>query len=166
MTVIFDGQIKHAMSEVRRRKVSGDERESMKNNLKVLKEAPPKIYRDSLAAAQYASGKRGPSSQATSNIKTEAKSALNTRELLSDWFILREAIKSGDERIAIENILRRKYFDYIHFLNVADEVNIICFAEGSLKWCRECFNRDWVFFDTTGFRSLKIPGYKKILYCL
>ena len=40
MTVIFDGQIKHAMSEVRRRKVSGDERESMKNILKVSKETP------------------------------------------------------------------------------------------------------------------------------
>ena len=43
MTVIFDGQIKHGMSEVRRRKVLGDERESMKNILKVSKEVPSKI---------------------------------------------------------------------------------------------------------------------------
>ena len=65
MAVTFDGQIKHAMSEVRRRKVSGDERESMKNILNVSKEAPYKIYRDSLAdmpAAQYATGKRSPTS--------------------------------------------------------------------------------------------------------
>ena len=145
ITVTFDGQIKHAMSEVRRRKVSGDERESMKNILKVSKEAPSKIYRDSLANmsdAQYASGKRGHSSQAISNMKAEAKSVLNTQELLSDLLNLREAIKSEDERIAIEDILKRKFFGYIHFLNVADEVNIICFTEGSLKWHRECFNRN------------------------
>ena len=37
MTVTFDGQIKHAMNEAKRRKVSGDERESMKNILKVSK---------------------------------------------------------------------------------------------------------------------------------
>ena len=97
-------------------------------------------------------------------MKTEAKSALNKPELLSDLFILREAIKSEDERIAIENILKRKCFGYIHFVNVADEVNITCFTDGSLKWYRECFNRDWVFFDATGFCPLKIPGYKKILY--
>ena len=38
------------------------------------------------------------------------------------------------------------------------------FTEGSLKWYRECFNRDWVVFNVTGFCSLKILGYKKILY--
>ena len=167
MAVTFDGQVKHAMSEVRRRKVSGDERESMKNILNVSKEAPYKIYRDSLTdmlAAQYATSKRGPSSQEISIMETEAKSALNTHELLSDLFTLRKGIKDEDERTAIENILKRKCFGYIHFVNVADEVNIICFTEGSLKWHREYFNRDWVFFDATGFRSLKIPGYKKILY--
>ena len=61
----------------------------MKNILKVSKEAPSKIYRDSLAdmsAAQYASVKRGPSLQAISNMKTEAKSVLNTHELFSDLF--------------------------------------------------------------------------------
>ena len=138
----------------------------MKNNLKVPIEAPSKIYRDSLAdmsAAQYASGKRGPSSQAIPIMKTEAKSALSTRKFLLDLFILREAIKSHDERIAIKNILTRKCFGYIDFLNIADEVNIICFTEGSLNWYRECFNRDWVFFDATGFRSLKLRSYKKNL---
>ena len=93
-------------------------------------------------------------------MKTEAKSALNKPELLSDLFSLREAIKSEDERIAIENILKRKCFGYIHFLIIADEVNIICFTEGSLKWYRECFNRDWAFFNATGFRSLKFQGTK------
>ena len=139
----------------------------MKNIFKVSKEALSKIYQDSLAdmsAAQYASAKRRRSSQAISNMKTEAKSVLNTHELLSDLFNLREAIKSEDERNAIEDILKGKCFGYIHFLNVANEVNFICFTQGSLKWYRECFNRDWVFFDATGFRSLKIPGYKKILY--
>ena len=162
MTVTFDGQIKHATSEVRRRKVSGDERESMKNILKVSKEVASKIYRDILAdmsAAQYP-GKPGPSSQAISNMKTEAKSVLNAHELLSGLFILREAIKSEDERIATENILKRKCFGYIHFLNVAGEVNIICFTEGFLNCYREYFNRDWVFFDANVFRSLEIPGYK------
>lgn len=134
MTVTFDGQIKHAMSEVRRPKVSGEERESMKN---LLKRAPSKTYRDSLAdmsAARYASGKRGISSQAVSNMKTEAKSALNTHGHLPDLFILREAIESEDDRITIENVFERKRSGYIHFLNVADEVQIICFTEGSLKW--------------------------------
>ena len=91
MTVTFDGQIKHVMTEVGRRKVSGEERESIKSILKVSKEGPSKVYRDSLAdmsAAQYASGKQGPSSQAISNMKTEAKSALNTCGLLSDLFIV------------------------------------------------------------------------------
>ena len=95
-----------------------------------------------MSDAQYASGKRGHSSQAISNMKAEAKSVLNTHELLSDLLNLREAIKSEDERIAIEDILKRKFFGYIHFLNVADEINIICFTEGSLKWHRECFNRN------------------------
>ena len=66
--------------------------------------------------------------------------------------------------LPLKNILKIKCSGYIHFLNVADEVNIICFTGGSLKWYRECFNRVWVFFDATGFRLLKIPGYKKILY--
>ena len=117
-----------------------------------------------MSTAQYASGKRDPSSQTVSKIKTEAKSALNTPELLADLFILREAIKSEDERIAIENILKRKCFGYIYFLNVTDEVNIICFTQLSVKWYGEYFNSDSVFFDATGFCWLKIPAYKKILY--
>ena len=59
MTVTFDRQIKHAMSEVRRRKVLGEKRKSMKNILKVPKKASSKIYRDSLADMSAASGKRG-----------------------------------------------------------------------------------------------------------
>ena len=114
-----------------------------------------------MSVAQYASGKRGPSLQAILNMKPEAKSAVNTRELLSELFILREAVKSEDERIAIENILKRKCFGYIHFLIIADEVNIICFTKGSLKWYRECFNTDWAFFNATAFRSLKFQGTKK-----
>ena len=58
-----------------------EKRGSMKNILKVSKEVPSKIYRDS------------PSLQAISNMKKVSKSALNTRELLSDLFILREGIK-------------------------------------------------------------------------
>ena len=87
-----------------------------------------------MSAARYASGKRGISSQAVSNMKTEAKSALNTLGHLPDLFILREAIESEDDRITIENVFERKRSGYIHFLNVADEVQIICFTEGSLKW--------------------------------
>ena len=94
-------------------------------------------------------------------MKTEAKSVLNTHELLSGLFIFREAIKSEDERTAIENILKRKCFGYIHFLNVAGGVNIICFTEVFLKCYREYFNRDWLFFDANVFRSLEIPGYKQ-----
>ena len=86
--------------------------------LNISKEAPHKIYRDSLAeSTQYASGKWGPSSQAISNMKTEAKSALSTHELLSELVIWREAIESKGERTAIENNLKRKCFGYVHFLN-------------------------------------------------
>ena len=63
-------------------------------------------------------------------MKTEAKSALNTRELLSDLFILRKAITSEDERIGIENILKKKCLCYIHFLNVADEVILFVLPKG------------------------------------
>ena len=60
------------MSEVKVQKVSGEERESMKNILQVSKEALPKIYRVSLAdmsVEQYASGKGGPSLQVILNMK-------------------------------------------------------------------------------------------------
>ena len=42
--------------------------------------------------------------------------------------------------------------------------NIIRFTEGSLRWFQEIFFRDWIFIDATGFRSLNVPGYKKLLY--
>ena len=49
-------------------------------------------------------------------------------------------------------------------MNIADKINIICFTEGSLRWFQEIFVRDWIFIDATGFRSLNVPGYKKLLY--
>ena len=62
------------------------------------------------------------------------------------------------------NILKRKCFGYLHFVNIADEINIICFTEGSLRWFQEIFIRDWIFIGGTGFRSLNVRCYKKLLY--
>ena len=49
-------------------------------------------------------------------------------------------------------------------MNIADEINIICFTEGYLRWLQEIFVRNWIFIDVTGFRTLNVSGYKKLLY--
>ena len=46
-------------------------------------------------------------------------------------------------------------------MNITDEINIIYFAERSLRWFQEIFVKDWIFIDAIGFRSLNEPGYKK-----
>ena len=69
-----------------------------------------------------------------------------------------------DEKLAIKNILKRKSVRYLYFVNIADEINIICFTEGSLRWSQEIFVRDCIFIGATGFWSLNVPGYKKWLY--
>ena len=64
---------------------------------------------------------------------------------------MRIELLSKDEQLAIDNILKRKCFGYLHFVNIADKINIICFTEGSLGWFQEIFVIDWFFIDALGF---------------
>ena len=77
---------------------------------------------------------------------------------------MRIELLNKDEQLAIDKILQRKCFEYLQFVNIADEINIICFTEGSLRWFQRNFVRDWIFIDATGFQSLNVPGYKMLLY--
>ena len=113
---------------------------------------------------QYISGKRCPSTQVIGNMKNGITTVLSIGELLQQVDLLREKIKIEDEKREIENIIRRKCFGYIYFINPPDNINIIIFTEGSLRSYQECLKRYRIFFDAAGFRSMKISGYKKILY--
>ena len=76
MTARFSGTILHAVTEIKRRKVTGEERKSFKNTLSDTSRAPSKIYRDSLAKmlpSKYESRKREPTAQTMANMKNEAE---------------------------------------------------------------------------------------------
>ena len=86
---------------------------------------------------KYESQKRGPTAQAMANMKNEAKNNYEFTQLIQDLYKLRIEPLSKDEQLATDNILKRKCFGYQHFVNIADEINIICFTEGSLRWLQE-----------------------------
>ena len=76
MTARFSGTILHAVTEIKKRKVTGEERKSFKNTLSDTSHAPSKIYRDSLAkmlSSKYESRKREPTAQTMANMKNEAE---------------------------------------------------------------------------------------------
>ena len=73
--------------------------------------------------------KRGPTAQAMVNMKNDAKNNYEFTQLIQDLYKLRSLNK--DEQLAIGNILKRNCFGFLHFVNIADEINIICFTEGS-----------------------------------
>ena len=70
---------------------------------------------------------------------------------IQDLQKLRTEPLNKDEKLAIKNILKRKSVRYLYFVNIADEINIICFTEGSLRWFQEIFVRDCIFIGATGF---------------
>ena len=87
MTARFSGIILHAATEIKRRKVTGEERESFKNTLSETNHTPSKIYRDSLAKmlpSKYESRKRGPTAQAMANMKNDAKNNFEFTQLIQD----------------------------------------------------------------------------------
>ena len=114
MTARFSGTILHAVTEIKRRKVTGEERESFKNTLSETSHAPSKIYRDSLAKmspSKYESRKRGPTAQAMANMKNEAKNNFEFTQLIQDLYKLRIELLNKDEQLAIDNILKRNVLD-------------------------------------------------------
>ena len=167
MIARFSGTILHAVTKIKRRKVTGEERKSIKKTLSEASHTPSKIYRDSLAKmslSKYESRKRGPTAQEIVNMENEAKNNFEFTQLIPDLYKLRIQLLNKDEQLAIDNIIKGKGFGYLYFVNLADEINIICFTEGCLRWFQEIFVRDWVFIDVTGFRSLNIPSDKKLLF--
>ena len=90
-----------------------------------------------MSPSKYESQKRGPTAQAMANMKNEAKNNYEFTQLIQDLYKLRIEPLSKDELLATDNILKRKCFGYQHFVNIADEINIICFTEGSLRWLQE-----------------------------
>ena len=82
-----------------------------------------------MSLSKYKSRKRGTTAQAMANMKNEAKNNYEFTQLIQDLYKLRSLNK--DEQLAIDNILKRKCFGYLHFVNIANEINIICFTEGS-----------------------------------
>ena len=70
---------------------------------------------------------------------------------MQDLYKLRIKLLSKDEQLAIDNIFKRKCVGCLNFVNIADKINIICFAEGSLGWFQEIFVMDWFFIDALGF---------------
>lgn len=64
---------------------------------------------------------------------------------------MRIELRNGDEQLVIDNKLKRKCFGYLYFLYIVDEINIISFTEGSLRWFHKSFVKDWVFINATDF---------------
>ena len=109
-----------------------------------------------MSSSKYESRKRGPTALAMANMKNEAKNNFEFTQLIQDLYKLRIELLNKDEQLAIDNMLKRKCFGHLHFVNIADEINIICFTERSLRWFQEIFVRDWIFIDAIGFRSLSL----------
>ena len=61
------------------------------------------------------------------NMKNETKNNYKFTQLILDLHKLRIELLNKDEQLAIDNILKRKCFVYLHFVNIADEINMICF---------------------------------------
>ena len=93
-----------------------------------------------MSPSKYESRKRGLTTQALANMKNKAKNNFEFTQLIKDPYKLRIELLNKDEQLAIDNILKRKCFGYLHFVNIADEINIICFTEGSLR----CFQKIFV----------------------
>ena len=113
---------------------------ALKKTLSETSHEPSKIYGDNqaqMSPSKYESQKRGPTAQAMANMKNEAKNNYEFTQLIQDLYKLRIEPLSKDEQLATDNILKRKCFGYQHFVNIADEINIICFTEGSLRWLQE-----------------------------
>ena len=80
-----DGEIKYSIAEVKRRKVSREERKKLKQRLRDSNFAPSKIFRDNLvtvSSSEYASGKCGPSTQVIGNMKNKIITVLSIGEHL------------------------------------------------------------------------------------
>ena len=119
-----------------------------------------------ISPEEYAAGKRGPSTSTLGTIKQQSKIADGmVPDLRLSIDKVREEIKKADEENAI-NLCQenRKFFGYIQFCNIAKEVNIALFTEGSLRWYHESCKRDYIFTDATGGLFSKISGYKRLLF--
>ena len=88
-----------------------------------------------ISPEEYAAGKRGPSTSTLGTIKQQSKIADGmVPDLRLSIDKVREEIKKADEENAI-NLCQenRKFFGYVQFCNIAKEVNIALFTEGSLR---------------------------------
>ena len=119
-----------------------------------------------ISPEEYAAGKRGPSTSTLGTIKQQSKIADGmVPDLCLSIDKLREEIKKADEENAI-NLCQenRKFFGYVQFCNIAKEINIALFTEGSLRWYHESCKRDYIFTNATGGFFSKISGYKRLLF--
>ena len=108
---------------------------------------------------KYESQKRGPTAQAMANMKNEAKNNYEFTQLIQDLYKLRIEPLSKDEQLATDNMLERKCFGYQHFVNIADEINIICFTEGSFDGYPPLPVAEYITHDHTKDSLLKSnPG--------
>ena len=66
------------------------------------------------------------------NMKNEARNNYEFIQLIQYLYKLRTELLNKDEQLAIDNILKR-CFGYLHFVNIADKINIISFYRGIFK---------------------------------
>ena len=91
--------------------------------------------------SQYESRKRGPTPQAMPNIKNEAKNKYEFTLLIQDLYKVKIELLDKDEQLAFDNISKRKCFGYLHFVNIADEIHIICFTEVYMRCFKKVLER-------------------------
>ena len=113
MAARFSGIIFDAVTEIKRRKITGEENKSFKKTLSETSHTPSKIYWGSLAkmSPSYMDhGNRGPTAQAIANIKNEMKLRITMNEFNQLTLALWRHYWLHDVFTQLNSIHTKKYF--------------------------------------------------------
>eukprot|EP00794_Sanderia_malayensis_P015499 gene15499-17078_t len=136
LEIEFKGLLKHDPTILKSRRITGEERQAIKDNFLEQRKAPANVCREKLSklnTAAYAAGNRsgcGVSAKAFQNISFEVNAQKND-------------INHIAEKIPL---------------------SVVLFDEGSVHRYREAACKDVLFVDATGTIIEKIRGFKRILF--
>ena len=167
----FQGDVCHGVTQLKARKISGQERAKLKEKYKKNTSLTPgEIFQERLAtipAAAFAAGNRdgAGTGKVHQNIKAEAIKEINSFEVLHSLLTkLQEKLyKQDKENNKEKGLVFRKLFGFLQsIITTKQELKVIMFEEKSIRLFHNLAVKDIVYLDATGGVVKKMSPYEKI----
>eukprot|EP00112_Aurelia_sp_Birch-Aquarium-sp1_P007934 Seg1866.7 transcript_id=Seg1866.7/GoldUCD/mRNA.D3Y31 product="Sentrin-specific protease 1" protein_id=Seg1866.7/GoldUCD/D3Y31 len=171
LSISFVGDIVHKSNVLKSRKITGSEREKLRNEFSMSRKTPSNLFRQKLQTVNdraFTSGNRtgcGITPKAFQHISSEARAEqLDMSSMSGKVRIVDKDIREKNDSLHKSLMSNQNLRGFVQSNDITnDSISVALFDEGGVRLYRQICSKDVMFFDATGTVVEKLKGCKRIL---